>query len=178
VTVPSAAPPAGGAAGQQTDNKTPGDQTGEEPGTEPQQGADTTSGQDSPKPPTPPQTPTEPNISDPGQPAVDPPAVETISISITGLDGLIASGEVEAAGCKTVLDVLRAFCAGREIDIKVRGDGTFAYVVAIDGKSEFDEGPLSGWQYDFNGERVNKGVGAQKVAAGDVVAFIYTTTLP
>ena len=70
----------------------------------------------------------------------------------------------------TVLTVLEKALRGAGLSWVNRG----GYIAAINGLSEFDNGPLSGWMYQLNGVYSLLGVSEQSVSDGDSIVFHYT----
>lgn len=62
-------------------------------------------------------------------------------------------------------------------NIKSTGSGDSLYVSAINGVSEFDGGPLSGWVYAVNGIKPDIGAGAYHLKTGDKLVWHYTLNL-
>jgi len=99
---------------------------------------------------------------------------EIVYIYIRGYKGVILSKtEVEIEKNDTVLDVLKKVLNENNIDYVIR-DG---YVASIDGQSEFDKGPGSGWMYSVNGVFPDVGADMVKVEDGDYIKFLYTENL-
>ena len=71
----------------------------------------------------------------------------------------------------TVLDVFEA--ALKEAKLTWENDGG-NYITEIDGLSEFDNGPLSGWMYLLNGSHSDLGVAERTLKSGDKIVFHYT----
>ena len=69
----------------------------------------------------------------------------------------------------TVLDVFKLAVKGKYSYVN-RGN----YISSVNGLSEFDNGPYSGWKYTLNGIYPNLGVEQQSVKNGDVIVFHYT----
>lgn len=69
----------------------------------------------------------------------------------------------------TVLDVFELAVAGKYSFVN-KGN----YISSVNGLSEFDNGPNSGWKYTLNGVYPNLGVEQQTVKNGDVIVFHYT----
>ena len=62
-------------------------------------------------------------------------------------------------------------------NVKAKGSGSSVYVSAINGISEFAQGPMSGWVYAVNGSRPNMGAGAYGLNPGDKLVWHYTLDL-
>ncbi|MCL2525437.1 MAG: DUF4430 domain-containing protein [Coriobacteriia bacterium] len=56
----------------------------------------------------------------------------------------------------------------------VRVNARGAYIAGIGGLSEGDLGPQSGWMYSVNGSFPNASASAQRLSAGDAIAWRYT----
>lgn len=99
---------------------------------------------------------------------------EIAYIYIRGYKGVILSKtEVEIEKNDTVLDVLKKVLNENNIEYEIR-DG---YVASIDGQSEFDKGPGSGWMYSVNGVFPDVGADMVKIEDGDYIKFLYTENL-
>lgn len=100
----------------------------------------------------------------------------TVTVSVTipsGVSkgtGLGATNVVFHEG-DTVLDASLKTSA----NFKVRGSGSMAYIEAINGLREFDEGPMSGWQVKVDGAIIDRSAGAYKIKANQKIEWIYTT---
>ena len=101
---------------------------------------------------------------------------DTVSITITGLGGdiILPATQIPYADGLTPFDVLKQVCDQNGITMKSRGRGSFVYVNAINGISEFDHGGLSGWLYFVNGVKLDQGSGSYKLELHDNVAWKYT----
>ena len=86
-----------------------------------------------------------------------------------GLTTWIARTAVKVTPPASVLDVVK-----KALDGTFSCTGSGNYISEINGLSEFDNGPLSGWMYTVNGRYSELGVGEQMVKAGDSVVFHYT----
>lgn len=62
-------------------------------------------------------------------------------------------------------------------NVKAKGSGSSVYVSAINGISEFAQGPMSGWVYAVNGARPNAGAGSYGLNPGDKLVWHYTLDL-
>lgn len=106
------------------------------------------------------------------------PTANTITMSVTGDSTILPTTSITLQNRDTAFSVLlRQLGSSR---VSYRGSGGTAYVTAIDGLSEFDKGPLSGWVYTVNGQQPNTGAGAYTLKAGDNLAWRYsdgTTTV-
>ena len=81
-----------------------------------------------------------------------------------------ASATVTVAQDATVLTVLEKVLTSAGISWVNRG----GYIATVNGLSEFDNGPLSGWMYMLNGSYPNLGVAQQTLHNGDSIIFHYT----
>ncbi|NBC68328.1 S-layer homology domain-containing protein [Paenibacillus sacheonensis] len=107
----------------------------------------------------------------------NPPTSQFVALSVTGdsrKGTILGSKQVALQTGDTAYSVL-----ARELPGKVRdtGAGATKYVQGIDGLSEFDRGPESGWMYAVNGSFPNYSAGIYDLQPGDVVAWRYTTNL-
>ncbi|UOF92593.1 S-layer homology domain-containing protein [Fodinisporobacter ferrooxydans] len=97
------------------------------------------------------------------------------TVSVIGYQGqtLLSSSTVALQADDNPYTVLiRAIGASNVIST---GSGTSLYVKSIDGLSEFDKGPLSGWMYTVNGQFTNTGAGNYPLKDGDSVQWVYTS---
>lgn len=92
-------------------------------------------------------------------------------------DGSIFSlQKVELLQDDTAASVLRRVCKQNKIRLDM--DNSMAsYVTGIDYLYELEFGPLSGWIYKVNGERLSVGCGECEVKDGDTLSFLYTLDL-
>lgn len=102
---------------------------------------------------------------------------ESITLSVVGDDQkgqIIAPSDVSITEEDTVLSVLKEAAADNGVSVTIRGEGSTAYVVDIDGLAEFDRGPLSGWTVKKNGSFISKSAGITDVKDGDEIEWVYT----
>lgn len=100
-----------------------------------------------------------------------------VTLSVTGdsQKGLIlAAKQVALQEGDTAFTVLARELPGK---IRYEGAGAAIYVQGIDGLSEFDRGPDSGWMYSVNGIFPNHSAGIHTLQANDVIAWRYTKDL-
>ncbi|MBM7605898.1 FKBP-type peptidyl-prolyl cis-trans isomerase [Metabacillus crassostreae] len=103
---------------------------------------------------------------------------QTVTITIAGdqeKGTILSSTKVEMSEGNTVLDITKKILKEKGKPISVTGSGAFAYIQGIDGLSEFDRGPLSGWTVKKNGATLDRSAGIVKVKNGDSIQWIYTT---
>lgn len=98
-----------------------------------------------------------------------------VYVSVKGVDDYLAKGYVEFESGDTVYDVTKELLDKNKIELKRRGAGATVYVYKIGDLEEKDYGPLSGWVYTVNDERINAGCGSYKVDIGDVIDWTYQT---
>lgn len=98
------------------------------------------------------------------------------AISIIGLnDNIILSRtEVPYKEGMNAFDILLISAQNANITLKTSGFGTMIYVKSINGLSEFDNGPMSGWLYFVNDKKQDVGAGSCKLKSGDKVLWKYT----
>lgn len=96
-----------------------------------------------------------------------------VYVSIKGIDDYLAKGYVSFESGDTVFDVTKDLLDKNNIELKRRGAGTTLYIYKIGDLEEKDHGPLSGWVYTVNDERINAGCGSYKVDIGDVIDWKY-----
>ena len=48
------------------------------------------------------------------------------------------------------------------------------YIASINGLTEFDNGPNSGWLYTVNGQKIDRTYDAVKISNGDTIKWYYT----
>lgn len=100
--------------------------------------------------------------------------VESVYVTITGVDGVIASDYVEFDEGMSAFDALKVLTDNYEISLKSSGLRQTVYVKAINGLSEFDYGGRSGWKYRVNGTYPSVGAGAYTLKNGDQLEWIYS----
>lgn len=98
-----------------------------------------------------------------------------VTLSIQGVNGMIASETMTISDNDTAYSVLKTLCNQKGISLSTKGYGKIIYVAEINGLSEFDYGNMSGWKYKVNGVYPNVGAGAYTVKDGDRVEWVYTT---
>ena len=101
--------------------------------------------------------------------------VDSINVSITGVDGVIAQDHVEYEDNMSAYDALKILADNYEISVKTSGIGQKVYIKGINGLMEFDYGSRSGWKYKVNGSYPSVGAGGYVLKDGDQVEWIYTT---
>lgn len=99
--------------------------------------------------------------------------LKEVYVSVTGIDETLAKGYITFESGDTVFDVTQELLNKNDIKIGKRGGGTSLYIYKIGDLEEKDHGPMSGWVYTVNGDRVNYGCGSYKVSDGDVIDWIY-----
>jgi hypothetical protein len=97
-----------------------------------------------------------------------------VTLSVTGYQGqiLVPASPVDIQPNDNPYTVLLRMVGSDHV--VTSGSGSSIYVKAIDGVSEFDHGPLSGWMYKVNGQFTNVGAASYPLKSGDVVEWIYT----
>jgi len=114
---------------------------------------------------------------DPGVPE-QPEKPGVAYIYIKGYRGVILpKTEVEIRKGDTVLSLTKRVLNSKGIDFKTRFISGLEYMESIDGQSEFDKGPLSGWMFTVNGEAPSAGATEVPVRDGDYIQWLYTTNL-
>lgn len=98
----------------------------------------------------------------------------SVSLEIKGDSkmGTIYNEKVEVQKEETAFDVLKRICD--ENNIKLDYDGQWKFVTGINGLSQLDDAPNSGWLYKVNGISPNVGAGDYVLNAGDHVLFYFT----
>lgn len=76
----------------------------------------------------------------------------------------------------TAASILRRVCKENRIQLDM-DNSMAAYISGIGYLYEFEFGPLSGWIYKVNGERLSVGCGEYEPADGDILSFLYTLNL-
>jgi len=77
----------------------------------------------------------------------------------------------------TVYDILVEAARGHGIQLENNGTRELAYISGIAYIYEFDFGDTSGWTYLVNGETPSVGCGEYRLSDGDVIEWVYTTTV-
>lgn len=110
-----------------------------------------------------------------------PPVTSTITLSVErrtfGGTDIIAPATLQLQQGDTAFTALMRAANERNIPVIYSGSGASIYVRGINGLSEFDGGPLSGWMYSVNGVFPNYSAGLYTLKAGDVLRWQYTTSL-
>lgn len=92
-------------------------------------------------------------------------------------DGVIfALKEVPLYEGDTAASVLRRVCKTEQLPLDME-NSMASYVKGIGYIYELQYGPLSGWIYKLNGERLSVGCGECELRDGDTVSFLYTLDL-
>jgi len=110
-------------------------------------------------------------------PDVVTPAVDSITLSITGnaeWGTVLDSESVMLAKGDTAASVLKRAAKAHRLSYEIRGSGAMTYVEGIDGLYEFDDGPMSGWKFRVNGVIPDIGAGAYTLKAGDRLEWFYS----
>lgn len=110
-------------------------------------------------------------------PIVQPPSTNYISLSVTGdsqKGSILGTTQIALQTGDTAYTVLARALPGK---VRSIGSGETLYVQGIDGLSEFDRGPGSGWMYAVNGVFPNYSAGKYQLQPNDVVAWRYTLDL-
>lgn len=97
--------------------------------------------------------------------------IHTYKNSKDKLESWIVNADIRVNKDTTVNDVLVKALTDAGISWSNAGGN---YVSSINGLSEFDNGPNSGWMYLLNGVHSKWGVAEQKVNNGDKIIFHYT----
>lgn len=119
--------------------------------------------------------------TDPDPKPDDPEREEFINFSVEkrtiGEGDIISRTRVELKSNDTPYSVLEREASKRGINVRSTGSGPSLYVSSIDGLSEFDHGPESGWMYSVNGEFSSKSPDEYRLEDGDRLRWRYTTEL-
>ncbi len=107
------------------------------------------------------------------------PATVKISVEKRTINegDIISTTTIGLQNGDTAFSVLKRIANERGISIDYIGSGKTLYVAAIDGLSEFDHGPSSGWMYSVNGNFPDYSSGVYELKDGDVLRWRYTTDL-
>ena len=98
-------------------------------------------------------------------------AQQTVSVGVYSTSGVFCqSVSIPYSNGDTAYSIL----AKTGLGITKTGGGGSVYVSGINGLSEFDEGPASGWVYAVNGYKPETSAGAYPVNAGDKIVWHYT----
>lgn len=99
--------------------------------------------------------------------------VEGPSLTITGVNGTMACGNVAYSEGMSAYDALVKLCGDQGLSINKKGSGVTLYISGIGGLKEKQYGPMSGWMYKVNGVAPNKSAGAYTLNKSDTVVFYY-----
>lgn len=98
-------------------------------------------------------------------------AQQTVSVGVYSTSGVFCQSiSIPYSNGDTAYSIL----AKTGLSITKTGGGGSVYVSGINGLSEFDEGPASGWVYAVNGYKPETSAGAYPVNAGDKIVWHYT----
>lgn len=123
---------------------------------------------------TDPQQPESPSSDTNEETALVP--APTVNTTVYGLNGeVMFSANSEHYEGLTVLDALLETAKEKNIAAVYAGSKTTAYVTSINGLSEKQHGPMSGWIFTVNGESVMKSSGKLTLNPGDEVVWKYIT---
>jgi hypothetical protein len=92
---------------------------------------------------------------------------ETIAKLIINVDGQKITSDLPSQVGKTALEVTRQVAGGL---LETKGEGTSAYVVAINGRRA-DSGKREFWELLVNGQPSAVGAGSYLIKAGDVIEW-------
>ncbi len=105
----------------------------------------------------------------------------TINIDLLTIgEGYIVKGkEVEFKDGDNAWVVLKKLLDQESIEYEADDNNQYGsvYIRSIGGIGEFDEGPLSGWMYNVNGNYPNFGISTYILKDGDILNLRYTTNL-
>ena len=99
--------------------------------------------------------------------------IESVQVTIRGIDGTISDEKVKYKDGLDAFDVLKSVCDANHIPLETSGQGITVYVKSIQGIKEMQYGPMSGWKYKVNGQMYSKGAGQYQVKSGDHVEWFY-----
>ena len=118
------------------------------------------------------ETPTEPSTEAPTDPTDPPAPTWTISVTIDAgaYGGIFGNGVFTFSYQPTAYDALVA----TDVPCNVRSTLYGIYVVGINGLSEKDQGPKSGWLYAVNGIDPSVSCSDYYLEDGDTVYWHYT----
>ena len=112
--------------------------------------------------------------TDPEKPIPEPTKPEVANLYIKGYSGtIIDESDIKIKRGETVLRFTTRILDKNNISYENRS----GYIASIDGQSEFDKGPDSGWMYSVNGKFPNVGAGSVKIKNGDNISWLYTYDL-
>lgn len=106
------------------------------------------------------------------------PSDNTVTLSVekrtVGLGDTIVPTEVVLQDGDTAFTLMKRVADQKGLPVSYSGSGAGLYVQAIDGLSEFDHGPQSGWMYSVNGTFPEYSAGNYTLEDGDVLRWQYT----
>ena len=114
--------------------------------------------------------------------SADPSESATITVKLTvkgdsNIGTLINARTIDLKEGASAFDALKQGLEERGIAFDYSGPGTSVYITSINGLSEFDNGPESGWLYKVNGSSPVVSCGEIIVKQGDDVLFYYSDSL-
>lgn len=98
----------------------------------------------------------------------------TISIVASKTDIPLAATTVEIFENESVFNVLKRVTSKEGIPLNYRTSGYGIYIDGINGLSEFDKGPQSGWMYRVNGTFPSYSAALYTVKPNDKIEWLYT----
>ncbi|WP_040400168.1 DUF4430 domain-containing protein [Heyndrickxia acidiproducens] len=105
--------------------------------------------------------------------ASTPAKQETVSVTVRGYKGTIASGTYAYNDGDTAFTMLETAADKSGFSVNSTGSGATAYVKGINGQNEGDKSSTSGWKYTVNGKTPSVSAGAYKLKAGDKLVWYY-----
>lgn len=92
---------------------------------------------------------------------------------------IIPPTEVKFADGETAFDVTQEIIRANKIHMEFEEAPAYnsVYVEGINQLYEFDLGPTSGWMFSVNKDYPNYGCGTYKPKDGDIIRWVYTTSL-
>lgn len=105
-----------------------------------------------------------------------PTKTESVTLKVFGLEGEeIFSAQAPYREDFSVFDLLTESAREKNIPVVYSGGKSSPYVTSINGLSEKQKGPNSGWTYKLNGKTVMVACNKCILSPGDVAQWIYIT---
>lgn len=103
---------------------------------------------------------------------------KTVTVSVTSAADLngpnVSPTQVEISDGETAFSATKKLLDSIGMKVDYTGSGAGLYVKGIDGLSEFDAGPLSGWHIYVQGELIPRSSDAYEVFDGQTIRWNYT----
>lgn len=90
-------------------------------------------------------------------------------------EAIVPPVKVKIKDDETVIEASARILTEKKIPFEVGGSGQYVYIKSINGLSQGDKGPQSGWLYKVNGEFPSEYAAEYELDDGDKLEWVYTT---